>query len=97
MRRNLRLILSVLVGCVFGSLTLAMQSSSILSAYPMISMGMRSIVVLLLPGLIGSMAFAGNVHAYSLWIAAVINAIFYFLLSAIAFKLSEKLVRRFHT
>ena len=97
MHRNLRIILPVFVGCAFGSLTLALQSSSFLSAYPTISMGMRSIVVLLMPGLIGSMAFAGNVHAFSLWIAAIINAIFYFLLSAIALRLSEKLIRRFHT
>ena len=35
-------------------------------------------VFLLLPGLIGSMAISGNVHAFPLWVAAIINILFYF-------------------
>ncbi|HUH62548.1 MAG TPA: hypothetical protein VLZ50_06105 [Terracidiphilus sp.] len=37
--------------------------------------------LLLFPGLLCSMAFAGNVHAYSLFPAAVANFIFYFCLT----------------
>ena len=33
---------------------------------------------LLIPGLIGSMTVSGNVHAFHLWVAAVINGLFYF-------------------
>jgi hypothetical protein len=37
------------------------------------------LVFVLIPGLIASMAVSGNVHAFHLWIAAVFNFGFYFL------------------
>src|SRR5580704_7510945 len=52
------------------------------------------ITALLFPGLLGSMAIAGNVHAFSLWIAAGINCIFYFLLIWMIWGVSRRIRRK---
>lgn len=36
------------------------------------------IIIFLFPGLLGSMALSGNVHAFSLRTAAILNGFFYF-------------------
>jgi hypothetical protein len=53
------------------------------------------IAAVVFPGLLGSMAIAGNVHAFSLWIAAGINFIFYFTFVWIICAVSIRIVRRF--
>ncbi len=50
---------------------------------------------LLFPGLLGSMALAGNVHAFSLWVAAAFNGIFYCSLTWAVLSLLTAMSRRF--
>jgi len=47
------------------------------------------------PGLLGSLAVAGNAHASSLWVAATFNGIFYCGLTLAALSLSSAIGRRF--
>ena len=53
------------------------------------------ITAVVFPGLLGSMVIAGNVHAFSLWLAAGINFVFYFTLVWIICAVSIRIVRRF--
>ncbi len=57
-------------GLAMGAATFSLESFSWVE---------RFFVPFLIPGLIGSMAVGGNVHAFSLWVAAIINTVFYFL------------------
>lgn len=66
-----------------ASLTLAMQKFST-----------GVLVVLIFPGILGSMAFSGNVHAFHLWVAALINGLLYFILSYLLGHLAITLLRR---
>ena len=45
---------------------------------------------LLFPGLIGAIAVSGNVHAFSFWVAAPMNALIYFGLGWIGCKLLNR-------
>ncbi len=56
-----------------GCLTIALDSSRF-SVYAM-HIPMQMLIYFLFPGLVGSMAIAGNVHAFSLLPAAVINVL----------------------
>ena len=63
-----------------GNLFVALAIGGIAAA---MSMGIEHlvtspIVFTLMPGLIGSMALSGNVHAFPLWISACFNFLFYF-------------------
>jgi hypothetical protein len=49
----------------------------------------------LFPGLLGSMAIAGNVHAFSLWFAAAFNGILYCGLIWVALSLFTAISRKF--
>jgi hypothetical protein len=65
---------SLVVGTVGVLVTLSLQSSAV------VSLGYTGLIfasTVAFPGLIGSMLIAGNVHAFSLWIAAILNGIFY--------------------
>jgi len=66
-----RVIVASTVGIAMGLTTFSLEHFSWFEHY---------LVPLLLPGVIGSMAVAGNAHAFSLWIAAIINALFYSLI-----------------
>jgi hypothetical protein len=68
-------------------------------ATSLIEQAARSYVVFaLLRGLVGSMAIAGNVHAFSLCLAATINFLFYFLLCLAVGTIIQRLrARRVHT
>jgi hypothetical protein len=58
-----------------GSLTLALAHSSSLFSADALQYPMQILIYFLFPGIIGSMATDGNVHAYSLVAAAVINVL----------------------
>ncbi|MFC5863753.1 hypothetical protein ACFPT7_15705 [Acidicapsa dinghuensis] len=77
MSSTTRVTVAIVVGCLLGFATLNMESLSDISANPILGGIQISFVTLLFPGLIGSMAFAGNVHAFSLGVAGFINAILY--------------------
>ena len=53
------------------------------------------ITAVLFPGLFGSMAIGGNAHAFSLWIAAGINCIIYFLAVWMICGISRRVFRVF--
>jgi hypothetical protein len=83
MRERAILIVATLLGLSAASLTLAIEYT-----------GSRWSVALLLPGIFGSIVFSGNVHAFHLWLAALVNFTFYFLLCWIAGSLLRKVLRR---
>lgn len=83
---RLRELATLAVGILFG-LTLMTASS--------FGMGLqfrmfRILIVLVLPGMIGSMAIGQNVHAFSIAIAAVVNGAFYAGLTWLAFFIRAK-------
>src|SRR5689334_380100 len=47
------------------------------------------------PGVLGAIAIDGNAHAFSLWIAAGINFIFYFIFVWTICTISRRIPRRF--
>jgi membrane protein implicated in regulation of membrane protease activity len=49
------------------------------------------------PGLLGSAIVAGNVHAFSLWLAACINFMLYLLFTLAAAAIIRALLRRRHS
>ena len=65
-------------GATLGLLTLAAGPLAVLSGNSAIALVQRSLTLLLLPGLIASGAVTGNVHAFSLVIAAAVNALIHF-------------------
>jgi hypothetical protein len=56
--------------------------------------GLKVMSMIALPGLIGSMAIAGNVHASNLWLAAFLNGFFYLGLSWAAAALFNSILKR---
>ena len=57
---------AVPIGLVFAALSFGLEKLP------------ERFVDLLLPGLFASMAVSGNVHAFPLWPAAIVNGLFYF-------------------
>ena len=53
------------------------------------------ITAVLFPGLLGSIAIGGNAHAFSLWIAAGINFILYFLVVWMICSVFRRIIRVF--
>jgi len=85
------LTLQLLGGVITALLTLNIGSLSTLSANPLLAFAQEVAVCFLFPGLIISIAAAGNVHAFPLWLAATGNFIFYFVLIRIGIYLYRKL------
>jgi hypothetical protein len=95
MERNARsLLLPLIVGGVQALLTLNLEKLSTISNNPFLGGVQRCLVSLLLPGMFGSMAMGGNVHAWSLWVAAGLNGIIYFGLILFAASFASYLVKR---
>jgi hypothetical protein len=57
---------------------LSFASLAILSENRFVAALQMTASTLLFPGLIGAVAVSGNVHVYSFWVAAPINALIYF-------------------
>lgn len=47
-----------------------------------------------LPGMFASAMMVGNIHAYPTWLAAIVNALLYYLLGSLLWKLVTFLARR---
>ena len=81
-------VVALVVACSVAARTLAYSSYDIGPV----------IIVFIFPGILGSMAFSGNVHAFHLWIAALVNFAFYFLLcwtaGVLARRISSVLARK---
>jgi len=85
------LLVSLVAGIITALLTISLETSAV------VYLGYAGFILtaLLFPGLLGSIAIAGNVHAFSLWIAAGINCVFYFLLVRMIWGVSRRILRRF--
>jgi hypothetical protein len=78
-----RKVSSLTVGIIAALLTLGLYLNSL-------SFGSSRIISgVVFPGLLGSMAVAGNAHAFSLWVAAAFNGIFYCSLTWAALSLTS--------
>lgn len=75
---NPKVLSAIVLGGLFGSLTLAISKLSSISENPILGTAQRGLFALLVPGIIGAGALSGNVHAWPLWIAAGINMLIYF-------------------
>jgi len=75
-------------------LTMAVQPLLRLSDHPFVHVLQIVLGVLILPGLIASTGVAGNIHAFSLFVAAVINAFIYSLLGWLLFSMVARIKRR---
>ena len=71
--------------------TLCFASLAILSGNRFVAALQMTASTLLFPGLIGAVAVSGNVHVYSFWVAAPINALIYFGLGWVGCKLVNRL------
>jgi hypothetical protein len=74
--------------------TLCFQSLSILFGNAFVAALQMTASSLLLPGLIGAVVVSGNVHDYSFWVAAPINALTYFGLGWIGYNLLDRFKTR---
>jgi hypothetical protein len=71
-------IAALIVGGALGLASLEMGDISSISANALVGYAQQTLMYLLVPGLVGSMAFSGNAHAFSLGTAAVVNGVLYF-------------------
>jgi hypothetical protein len=78
MDTKIRTLVAMAWGASIGSLTFAVGSISVLSPNPIVSTTQVVLMSLILPGIIGGGAIAGNVHAFFLGGGAVINSLFHF-------------------
>jgi hypothetical protein len=87
-------LLPVVLGGVQALLTLNLERLSAISQSPFWGGVQRCEVSLLFPGILGAMAMGGNVHAWSLWVAALFNGAIYFGLIWALTRLVRRLVSR---
>jgi hypothetical protein len=85
---------AIVLGGLLGSLTLVISRLSSISENPVVGTAQRGLFTLLIPGIIGAGAVSGSVHAWSLWIAAGINMLIYFVAGWIACWLVLGILRR---
>jgi hypothetical protein len=86
-----KVVFALFLAVLLSAATVAIGRFAVLSDNPAIDAAQKTVMVLLLPGLIGVMAVAGNIHAYDLWLAAVINGVIYFGLCWLACTLLARL------
>jgi hypothetical protein len=77
--------LAALPGVLMGGLTLLVDKFASISADPLIGVIQKTVMILVIPGLIGSTIISNNVHEFSLVLAAIINTIAYFALGLLHF------------
>ncbi len=89
-----RLIIALVAGCVPALFTLAIEKIVIPSSNPVLFAIQQVGIMLLFPGMFGSMAVSGNAHAFHLWVAAIWNFVFYFLVCLALVALIGRIWRR---
>jgi hypothetical protein len=92
-RKNL--LIAVLLGCIPAAFTLGYASIAVPSSIPVLAAIQKAGATLLFPGILGAIAVSGNVHAFHLWVAAIWNFLFYFLLTSAIAALIGTVRRRF--
>ena len=80
-----RVIIAFVVACLAAGLTLSVER---------IESGEGWLIILLVPGMLGSMIVSNNVHAFALWLASVFNFFFYFILIWGVIGLGSRLFRK---
>jgi hypothetical protein len=80
--------------CFFGGLTLAIETLATISDKEIVGTAQHCLLILIVPGMVASMALSGNVHAFSLWTAAVANALIYFGVGWFISRLYIRVVKR---
>jgi hypothetical protein len=85
--RNQRIAVASLLAGTSAVGTLCFPNLSILSGNAFVAGLQMTSCFLLFPGVIGAVAVSGNVHVYSFWVAAPINALIYFGLVWIGYNL----------
>jgi ABC-type uncharacterized transport system fused permease/ATPase subunit len=89
-----KLLIAALLACIPAALTLELESMPVLSSNVFAGAIEQYGVTLLFPGMLGAMAISGNAHAFHLWVAAIWNFVFYFLICwAIAALIGRALYR----
>jgi len=79
---------------VFALLSFDVGQLSTISANPVIGIMQEILMVFIVPGLIGSAGISGNVHAFALWPAALINGLLYFGIASGILAISAKIASR---
>jgi len=80
-------------GALMGGLTGAVETISTVSRNPLIGVLQETAMALIIPGLLGSAILSGNVHAFSLVFATVINTLIYFAVGWISCSLWRRMKR----
>jgi hypothetical protein len=75
---RVRIYIGAAAGALMGGLTGAVETISTVSRNPLIGVLQETAMALIIPGLLGSAILSGNVHAFSLAFAVVINTLLYF-------------------
>jgi hypothetical protein len=88
--RNRRIVVASVLAGTSAIGTLCFPSLSILSGNGVVAALQMTASSLLFPGLIGAVAVSGNVHVYSFWIAAPMNALIYFGVGWIGYNLLDR-------
>jgi len=86
--------LAVATGVAFALLSFDVGQLSWASANPVIGAVQWILMVLIIPGLIGSAGISGNVHAFALWPAALINGVLYFGIASGILAITAKIASR---
>lgn len=74
----------IVLGGLLGCLTFAIPKLSLISENPVVGTVQRCVFALVLPGIMGAEAASGNVHAWSMWLAAALNMSIYFTIGWLA-------------
>ncbi len=90
--------LGIGLGTLAAVLSMAVPEIAIISDQPLIGVIQEILMLVIIPGLIGSAGASGNSHAFSLLVAALINGLFwmvfgwllYFILARIRGRRSRK-------
>ena len=69
--------IALAVGIIAAALTLSLYTP-LMGSEPLMGSAGRVLSTVLFPGILGSVAVAGNAHAFSLGMGAAINFVFYF-------------------
>ena len=94
MATNKNLIIATALAIVPAVLTLVLEQIGGPSSNPIANSIQAAAIGFLIPGMIGSMAVSGNVHAFHLWVAALFNFVIYFLVCWAIVSLIGRIYRR---
>jgi hypothetical protein len=91
-RRNL--LIAALLACIPAAFTLGLASMPVHSSNGSAGALQQYGVTLLFPGIMGAMTISGNAHTFHLWVAAIWNFVFYFLICWAIAALIERVLHR---